>query len=461
MTARVPPGLTGFLTLILEGGCPPQFYDNILFITPPDFVFDIQPNTGLKPGDTLTVRVARYAANTAVGFVMLSPTVNYLDPVGNGPPHQLVAIELNGGVTDNNGDLITSFTLPSTPRGISRDPKATCPISQELANHGLDHCIFSIAGFLDTGIAGIIEGNPLVYEGDPPPQPPTLDVVQPTARPGQKVELSGVNWWGQPRTGSDPDLSGTMATSELCGIDGDPGNCQDLGPVAIPRTVYHYNPRKDTAKGGTFSGATIDPGAKVTVPNLSQGCTCTVRVRQPVVGTDSFIEATDTLTVELRTSNTTTTRPGATTTTTTTRPGATTTTTRRSSFPLGGNNGIGPNNPGAGLPPGQPVQVVGPGGGGGGATANVLAPVVVPGMAPSPSPVQQKAPKGAVQQSNLMVRHVDEKSAAMSVAVYAGGVAMAAVGCLFVVGGRAVLGGRRRYTYNTSKQGRPRPRGAY
>lgn len=457
MTARVPAGLSGLITLVLEGGCPPQFYEDILYITPPDFILDVQPRTGLKPGDTLTVRVERYVANKPVGFVMLSPTINYIEPQSSGPPHQLVQIKIDGGTTDNNGNLTGTFTLPSTPRGISRDPKATCPVSQEVANHGLTHCIFSITAFTDAGIGGIIEGEPLVFDGDPGPQDPTLDVVQPTAKPGQKVELNGANWWGQPRTGSEPDLAGTAATSELCGIGGDPGNCQDLGPVTIPRVVYHYNPRTDTAKGGTFTGATIEPGTKLTVPNLSVGCACTVRVRQPVAGTDTFIEAEDTLTVDVRAANTTTTGPQS---TTTTRRGATTT-TRPSGRPLGGNNGIGPNTPGAGVPPAQPVQVVGPGSGGGGAPANVLAPVVVPGIAPSPSPVQQRAPKGAVQQSNLMVRHVDERSAALSAALYAGGVAMAAVGCLFVAGGRAVLGSRRHYTYNTSKQGRPRPRGAY
>lgn len=483
VVVTVPEGPAGLLDLTLHGG--PN--DGLVivggfFIRPADFSYTVEPVTGLHTGDTVRVTVHHYVPNASVILALSSPLINFVEPPpGVGPansssiPPQVRPIFPQFS-TDAGGNGQVDVALPDlAKRG---DTQSRCGVSQTQADHGLGHCLLALSLFS----RGIVE-VPLGFADDAVPGDPFLSLRTHNARPGDRVDLTGFTWHGNPHPGSS-QAAGDLHV-DICGIGGVPAACRSAaGNVVVSRTRYIFDPADFNS--GQLMGA--DLSGSITVPDVGLGdCgTCVVRVRQDVAGTNTFLEATSPLSIRgqppvVRQQG----RP----------PVATPPAPKKgivTPLPLGPNpvvpgrtspppvrppgNALTPSaapNP-APQPPPPPVPPSGagaPGASPGAAPTPGQASAPTPGQAGAPTPSQANAPspgasdvsedqvQGAGATRHLMVRH-DTSYPVAGGAQAAAGVAAAGAGCFVLLGGALPIGRRRRATIR-SRRAVPQARGAY
>ena len=472
----VPAGPSGLIDLTFHGG--PN--DGLVivggfFVKPADFSYTIEPTTNLHTGDTVRVTVHHYIPNARVILALVSPLINFVEPPpGVGPPAagsiplQVLPIFSPALLTDGDGNVVGDQQLPDFANRGGGDPQAMCGVTANQANKGLSHCIASLSLFSQ----GIVE-VPLGYADDAVAAPPQLSLGSGNAQAGDRVVLNGFTWHGSPHTGSS-QAAGDLHV-DICGIGGNPAACRPApGNVSVARTRYIFTPAKPA--DGQLLGA--DLSGSITVPDVGTAdCgNCVVRVRQGVVGTNTFLEATQPLSI--RGQHTT---PGFTgippTIPPATRPGPRLVPVLPVPLtPLrpGPVNGLPPSVT-PNLVPAPPPPPVPPSGAGAPGVSPGVAPT--PGQASAPTPGQASAPgqanapspgaadvsegqvQGAGATRHLMVRHVADSTAAGG-AQAAAALAAAAAGCLMVVGCGLPARRRRRASVGM-RRGVPRPRGGY
>ncbi len=496
VVVTVPEGPAGLLDLTLHGG--PN--DGLVivggfFIRPTDFSYTVEPVTGLHTGDTVRVTVHHYIPDAFVILALTSPLINFIEPPPGVAPANTSSIPpqvspiFPAFSTDAGGNGQVDVALPDlTKRG---DTQARCGISQKQADHGLDHCILALSLFSQ----GIVE-VPLGYADDAAPSAPFLNLRTHNAQPGDRVDLTGFTWHGNPHPGSS-QAAGDLHV-DICGVGGVPTACRAAaGNVTVSRTRYVFDPADFNS--GQLSGA--DLSGSITVPDVGRGdCgTCVVRVRQDVAGTATFLEATSPLSIrgqpvvfqpQGRLPVTPQPQPQP-----RPRPGIVT----PLPLPPARPPVPGPTNPPPVRPPGNaltpspapnpapqpPPPPVPPSGAGAPGARPGVAPTPgqasaptpgqasapTPGQANAPSPGQANAPspgasdvgedqvQGAGSTRHLMVRHEPAYPVAGG-AQAAAAVAAAGAGCFLMLGVGSPLG-RRRRTSIRSRRAVPEPRGGY
>jgi len=499
-SVTVPEGPTGLVDVVVESSVAgTEVIAGGFFVITPDLIVEVEPTTGLRPGDTVTVTVRNYVPDAGVVIAMVSPLINYVQPAPGTTPYEGApppqAGVLGFSSTDSDGNMEPFTVFMPEPFSVL-DEQAQCPVPQEQANAGLGSCILSITLFGQ----GILE-VPISFADDAVPEAPSLGLDVAEADPGDVVALSGQSWHGQPLL--DSTTANGALTVELCGIGGNAATCRFVGTGDVLRTRYLFDWR-DRASG-QLSGGSL--AGSLTVPDdLGGPCEFTVRVRQDVAGTTGFLEATAplsiraleepavTTTTEAPPAVTTTTRPAAVTTTTrppsttttaeapattTTRPPSTTTTTRppstttTTSPPPPPTQRTEPPPPRTSPPPPGPVQPPPVPPGPASPVINLGAlpsptPVQVPGLSPAPgnpvtnpgsAHVKEEKAEAAEASRHHFVRHdAGSEAVAAQGAAVAAAVAAAGAGCFLLLGPGAA---QRRRSSTCTSDGRPRPRSAH
>jgi hypothetical protein len=439
VTVNVPVGPLGVVDVVVSGPGLRRVLPQGFYIIPPDLSVTISPTTGLHPGDRVTLTVRKYIANQGAVVALVSPLVYSQPPPGagpqpelNGPPPQALPLAFPFTST---GDFTTTITLPGTPTPFF-DHRATCPITQEQADHGFGHCILALTLFARATIE-----VPLFYADDAAPQPPTLAVDSAGAAPGSPVQVTGTNWLGDP--GTYASTAQRSLDIQLCGIGGNPARCQPGSGQVNPATyLFDLNLAVPSVMtGGELAGT-------ITLPADPTPCQAyTVEVSQVSRSSGRMLRSATPLCAPAPPPPSTALPPPPPAPAPTAAPRP-----RRS--------GVVPNNPkaategakgaGANPPPEPPPPNVAPPGGGGGAPAQVVSPSAAGQSSPASAERREEAAKAAPADRHSMVRHGSAPAPGVAGAA-------AALGCMILVGATAGLG-RRRPARN---HGRARPRGAY
>ena len=212
----------------------------------------VTPNTGANPGDTVTVTGSGFPTGT--GSLIGSGGVVLVEA---SPLGALVSgfsaideIDLNQFIfqpVDNDGNFTTQFTLPSPFMALG-DPNAACPPLQNQVDVGLVGCaiaaLYESSSGVSLGNVGIANVNsPIIFSGTQP-DPPTLNIPSTTVHAGDTINFTGSGWWGS--------FTGGGATAKICGIAGNPSNCDaTTGSGVVAPTTY-------SGVGGTFRRGHVD-----------------------------------------------------------------------------------------------------------------------------------------------------------------------------------------------------------
>ncbi len=234
----------------------------------------VTPNTGASPGDTVTVTGSGFPTGTGSLIGSGGVVVVEASPLGAlvSGFSAIEEIDVNQFLfqpVDNNGNFTTQFTVPSPFMALG-DPNAACPPLQNQVDVGLVGCaiaaLYESSSGVSLGSVGIANVNsPIIFSGTQP-DPPTLNVPSTTVHAGDTINFTGSGWWGS--------YPGGGATAKICGIAGNPNNCDaTTGSGVVAPTTY-------SGVGGTLSGATLT--GSIAVGSDLAGCTsCFLTVTQP------------------------------------------------------------------------------------------------------------------------------------------------------------------------------------
>ncbi len=272
-----------------------------------DATISVTPQTGLNPGDPVTVTVRNYQPNAQGVILEFNPLVGFHegDPPSGPLPAYLQPLFPPTG-TNGNGRLSQTRTLDPNYNAnhVGYDPNDTCSPSQITADYGLPQCIIGFGQFA----TGTLERH-ISFANDPVPAAPTLGLLtsSPVIGNGDTVDLTGVNWNNNAYFGSDSiqdDPGETKLKVQICNSDGT--GCRNVSADAeVPPTQYRTS-STTTPIVGVFSGATLS--GSLVVSNTA-GCrpNCLVKVSQVGYAYDAYngngngnlITATAPLTVSL------------------------------------------------------------------------------------------------------------------------------------------------------------------
>ncbi|MDQ6948853.1 MAG: IPT/TIG domain-containing protein, partial [Actinomycetota bacterium] len=193
ITAIVPPAAGGaaadntFVDVTVTTPAGSNTMTNGMYYT--NATITVTPNTGLHPGDAITVVVSGYAPNTSVAIPEIQPLLYYLEggpPFPNGPPPYVQILDFTS--TDASGNLTAHETVPNPftgTNGQAYDPNIVCPPNQTTTNYLGNSasaslyqpsysakCRIEVAQF---GTASL--GTSISYAGAPIPAAPTLAVA--------------------------------------------------------------------------------------------------------------------------------------------------------------------------------------------------------------------------------------------------------------------------------------------
>src|SRR5947209_3610977 len=267
----------------------------------------VSQTTGLHPGDPITVSVSGYKPNVTGVLPEANTLVGFIENPGTwpaGPPPYAAVLQFPN--TDASGSVgPVTVNLPN-PYNASPgyDPNNHCPVTQDMADHGLTRCMIVYNQFGVGSVERFVS-----YTTDPVPAPPTL-VVPSSTTVGTIVNLSGIHWTANPFFGSSTSHTGpgeTQLIVDICNVSLTVCNAPTAANASVSLTRY-FDADPQPVVGDPvqplFTGATLSGSLTVGHPG-SCAPSCVVRVRQEGydyenyngAGTGSFITATAPLSV--------------------------------------------------------------------------------------------------------------------------------------------------------------------
>ena len=234
----------------------------------------VTPNTGASPGSSVTVTGSGFPTGTGSligsgGVVLVEASPLGALVSGFSAIEEIDLNQFQFQPVDNNGNFTTQFTVPSPFMALG-DPNAACAPLQNQVDVGLVGCavaaLYESSAGVSLGGVGIADVSSPIIFNDTQPDPPTLSVPSTTIHAGDTINFTGSGWWGS--------YPGGGATAKICGIAGNPSNCDaTTGSGVVTPTTY-------SGVGGTLGGATLT--GSITVGSDLADCTsCFLTVTQP------------------------------------------------------------------------------------------------------------------------------------------------------------------------------------
>ncbi len=280
----------------------------------------VTPNASLSGGSAITVALSGYKPSTGMVLPEVNPLLLYVERFpefqAGPPPYAQVltmpSTDASGNYTSPTGR--TSLKLASPFVGSNNtnpvyDPNIACPVNQTTVNYlgtsapATNKPAFSGKCLIAMGQTGrgTLE-TPFSFTADPLPAAPVLNLDKTSANQGEVVSIAAgsTNWNANPFFGSSrypASKPGHTATEvAICNIGGNPATCSaGVGTGSVALTRYVDGDQNASGVQGVFSGATLS-GSITVGPDVPDGCSCFVRVRQYQPG-GGYIEAMRSVTI--------------------------------------------------------------------------------------------------------------------------------------------------------------------